>query len=128
MAAVQAFFLGGITYISSSSIAAKVLTDLKRLNCPETPTVLSILVMEDLVMAVYLPVIAALLVGGGPSQIAVSVGLAVLTVGVVLLVAIRYGPAISDFAGHESDEIVLLSIFRYGAACRRCRGTPPRTG
>ena len=29
--------LGGITYISSSGIAAKVLTDLKRLNHPETP-------------------------------------------------------------------------------------------
>jgi len=52
---LAAVLLGGITYISSSGVIAKVLTELRRLNCPETPAVLSILVIEDLAMAVYLP-------------------------------------------------------------------------
>src|SRR5579871_5388302 len=54
---LAAVLLGGVTYISSSGIAARVLEELGRLGHPETPTVLSILVLEDLAMAVYLPVV-----------------------------------------------------------------------
>ena len=50
-APVAAIVLGGVTYISSSGVIAKVLADLNRLGNRETPTVLSILVIEDLVMA-----------------------------------------------------------------------------
>ncbi|MCJ7779532.1 MAG: cation:proton antiporter, partial [Acidimicrobiia bacterium] len=46
-----AFLLGGVTYISSSGIAAKLMRDLGWLGNRETPAVLSILVIEDLVMA-----------------------------------------------------------------------------
>ena len=55
--------MAGVTYISSSGIIAKVLADLGRLGNRETPVVLSILVFEDLVMALYLPILTALLVG-----------------------------------------------------------------
>ena len=41
----EALFLGGITYISSSGIVAKVLNDLGRLGNRETPVVLSILAL-----------------------------------------------------------------------------------
>jgi CPA2 family monovalent cation:H+ antiporter-2 len=108
---LAAILLGGVTYISSSGIIAKVLSDLKRLDCPETPGLLSVLVIEDLVMAVYLPVVAVLLAGGGPERMAVSVAIAVVLVGVVLWVALRYGSRLSELASHESDEIVLLTIF-----------------
>ena len=53
----------GVTYISSSGIVAKVLADLGRLGNRETPVVLSILVFEDLAMAVYLPILTAVLIG-----------------------------------------------------------------
>lgn len=43
--------MGGVTYISSSGIIAKVLADLGRLGNRETPVVLSVLGFEDLVMA-----------------------------------------------------------------------------
>jgi len=62
-------------------------------------------------MAVYLPLIAVLLAGGGPWKITFSVAVAVVTVLVVLLVAVRYGKQISAFASHESDEVILLTIF-----------------
>lgn len=45
---LAALLLGGVTYISSSGIIAKVLADLDRMNHPETPTLISILVFEDL--------------------------------------------------------------------------------
>ena len=109
--ALAAVLLGGVTYISSSGVVAKVLAELKRLNNPETPPVISVLVIEDLAMAVYLPLIAVLLAGGGPWKITFSVAVAVVTVLVVLLVAVRYGRQISAFASHESDEVILLTIF-----------------
>ncbi len=102
--------LGGVTYISSSGIIAKVLGELGRLTSPESAPILSILVLEDLAMAVYLPLVGALLGGGNATTVAVSVCLAVTVVGVALVAAIRYGQQISVFAAHESDEIILLTI------------------
>src|SRR6202521_517889 len=62
-------------------------------------------------MAVYLPLVAVLLAGGGPAKIALSISLAIATVFLVLVVAVRYGQPLSGFAAHESDEIVLLTTF-----------------
>jgi len=108
---LPAVLLGGVTYISSSGIIAKVLAELKRLNNPETPSIISVLVLEDLAMAVYLPLMAVLLVGGGTQKVIFSVFIAIVTVVVILLVAIRYGRQISKFFLHESDEIILLTTF-----------------
>lgn len=63
---LAAILLGGVTYVSSSGVIAKVMAELRLLNNPETPAVLSILVLEDLAMAVYLPLVAVLFAGGGP--------------------------------------------------------------
>lgn len=106
---LAAVLLGGVTYISSSGVVAKVLSELGRLGNPETPLVLSVLVLEDLAMAVYLPIVGVLLVGGGPERIVLSVSLAIVAVLLVLFVAVRYGDWLSGFAAHESDEIVLLT-------------------
>ncbi len=108
---LAAVLLGGVTYVSSSGVIAKLLADLRRLENPETPAMLSILVLEDLAMAVYLPLVAILLAGGGSAKIALSVSLAIGSVFLVLLVAVRYGQPLSHFAAHESDEIVLLTTF-----------------
>jgi CPA2 family monovalent cation:H+ antiporter-2 len=108
---LPAVLLGGVTYISSSGVIAKVLAELKRLENPETPTVLAILVLEDLAMAVYLPIVAVLLLGGSGAKIAVSVAIAIVAVLIVLVIAIRFGQPLSRFFGHESDEIILLSVF-----------------
>jgi monovalent cation:H+ antiporter-2, CPA2 family len=108
---LPSILLGGVTLISSSGIIARVLSELDRMNSPETPTVLSILVLEDLMMAVYLPLVAVLLAGGGPTRILVSVGIACAAVLVVLFVATRYGHSLSSFVAHQSDEVVLLTVF-----------------
>jgi CPA2 family monovalent cation:H+ antiporter-2 len=108
---LAAVLLGGVTYISSSGVIAKVLAELRRLECPETPVILSILVLEDLAMAVYLPLVAVLLAGGDAKKMAVSVSVAVVTVFLVLLVAVRFGKRLSGFLAHQSDEIILLTAF-----------------
>ncbi len=108
---LAAILLGGITYISSSGVIAKVLTELRRLNNPETPSILSVLVLEDLAMAIYLPLVAVLIVGGRPAGVALSVAVAILVVCGVLVTAVRYGDNISRLAAHQSDEIILLTIF-----------------
>jgi monovalent cation:H+ antiporter-2, CPA2 family len=108
---LAAVLLGGVTYVSSSGVIAKVLAELRRLNNAETPAVLSILVLEDLAMAVYLPLVAVLLAGGGPARMTLSVSLALATVLLVLALAVRYGLPLSRLVAHQSDEIVLLTIF-----------------
>src|ERR1700748_679022 len=108
---LAAVLLGGITYISSSGVVAKVLSELKRINNPETPMILAVLVLEDLAMAVYLPLVGVSLLGGGPAKVAVSVAVAVVVVGLVLFLALRYGRQISKLVAHESDEIILLTTF-----------------
>jgi CPA2 family monovalent cation:H+ antiporter-2 len=106
---IAAILLGGVTYISSSGVIAKVLTDLERLGNRETPSILSMLVIEDLAMAVYLPLVAVLLVGGGLATGLVSLGVAVVTVALVLLTALRFGELISRVLFSRSDEVVLLT-------------------
>ena len=110
-AVLPSVLLGGITLITSSGIAARVLSELRRMESPETSTVLSILVLEDLMMAVYLPLVAVLLAGGGATKILISVSIACAAVLIVLFIATRYGEKFSSIFAHQSDEIVLLSIF-----------------
>lgn len=106
---LPAVLLGGITYISSSGVIARVLAELHRMDKPETPLVLSILVQEDLAMAVYLPLVAVVLSGGGTARIAISVCVAIAVVSIALLAALRWGPQLSRLVAHESDEIILLT-------------------
>lgn len=108
---VAALLLGGVTYISSSGIIAKVLTDLDRLGNRETPSVLSLLVLEDLAMAVYLPLVAALLVGGTAISTLGDVGIALAAAALALIVALRYGERVSRLVAHRSEEVVLLTTF-----------------
>jgi CPA2 family monovalent cation:H+ antiporter-2 len=108
---LAAILLGGVTYISSSGVIAKVLAELGRMNNRETPIVISILVLEDLAMAVYLPLVAVLLIGQEISQAALSILIALATVGAVLFVAVKYGKKFSALIAHQSDEVILFTTF-----------------
>jgi len=108
---LASILLGGVTYISSSGVIAKVLNELGRMNKPETSVILSILVIEDLAMAVYLPLVAVLLIGQSWLSGLISILIALVTVSVVLFVAVRYGENISHNISHESNEIILLTTF-----------------
>ena len=102
--------LGGITFVSSSGIISRTLHELGRTGAPETPTVLSILVLEDLAMAVYLPVVDAQIGAGGIGRMILSVAVAMATVLIALFLATRYGKSLSAFFGQQTDEVILLSV------------------
>jgi CPA2 family monovalent cation:H+ antiporter-2 len=105
-----ALVLAGITWVSSSGVIAKVLGDLGRLGNRETPVILSVLVIEDLAMAFYLPLITAVLAGVGLIGGLQALAVAVVTVVAVLVVAIRYGHTISSFMSVKDPEALLLSV------------------
>jgi CPA2 family monovalent cation:H+ antiporter-2 len=107
---IPAVFLGGVTYISSSGIIARTLDDLGWMGNRETSLVLGVLVIEDLVMAGFLPLATVLLVGGRPARVAVSIAVAAVVVCVVLAIAARFGPAISRAVFSRSDEALLFGI------------------
>jgi len=105
-----ALVLAGITWVSSSGVIAKVLGDLGRLGNRETPVILSVLVIEDLAMAFYLPLVTAVLAGVGLIGGLKSLGVAVVTVVAVLVVAIRYGRQISALISAKDAEALLLGV------------------
>jgi CPA2 family monovalent cation:H+ antiporter-2 len=107
---VAAVVLAGVTWVSSSGVIAKVLGDLGRLGNRETPVILSILVLEDLSMAVYLPIITALLAGTGLAAGGITLAIALGVAGLVLLLAVRYGRHISRFVSNEDPEKLLLVV------------------
>ena len=107
---LPAAVLGGVTYVSSSGVIAKLLHDLGRVGNRETPVVLSILVIEDLAMAVYLPMLAGLLIGGLTVSGLVTAAAAVVGVVVFLAIAQRLEVGVSRLVFSHSDEALLLTI------------------
>ena len=106
----EAVLLAGITYISSSGVISKVLTDLGRLGNRETPAILSVLVLEDLAMTVYLPVAAVVIAGDEISDAAITVAIALSVTLLALVGAIRYGHHLTRAISTRSDEALLLGV------------------
>ncbi|MGH8914014.1 MAG: cation:proton antiporter [Acidimicrobiia bacterium] len=107
---LDSLFLGGITYISSSGVVAKLLADLGWTGNRETPIVLSILVFEDLAMAMILPILGAVALGGSLAGTIGSVVAALALVGVILAIASRHGDQLSRVAFSGTNEVNLLTV------------------
>lgn len=107
---VTAFLLGGVTYISSSGIIAKLISDLDRIANRETPVVLALLVMEDIAMAVFLPITGVLIVGASPLEGITSVVVALAVVVGALTVSMRYSAHMSRVLDTRSREVLLLTV------------------
>jgi CPA2 family monovalent cation:H+ antiporter-2 len=108
---VPALFLGGVTYISSTGVIAKLLNDLGWTGNRETPVVLSILVFEDLAMAILLPTLVVLTLGGTTAGALLTIGLAVGVMAIAIALAYRQGDWLGDLVFHRSDEVSLLTVF-----------------
>lgn len=103
----------GITTISSSAIAAKVLVDLRRTANPETEMILGIIMFEDVFLALYLSIVSGLVLSQATSVGAV-IGSAALALGFMigLLVIGRLAvPLLNRLLNISSDEVFLLVIF-----------------
>ena len=101
----SAVLLGAVTWVSSSGVAAKILSESGRLEAPEAPVVLAILVLEDVAMAVFLPIATWALAGGAVAGLIVTLA----AVGLALLLAFRSGRIVPRLVDHRSDEVVLFT-------------------
>lgn len=103
------FALAGVTYISSSGIVTQVAREMGWKSRPEWKALLSVLVLEDLVMAPYLPVIVA--ITGAASLLA---GIATVSFGLILVAFLLFigtkGVAISRRLLEPRDGAAFLLI------------------
>jgi monovalent cation:H+ antiporter-2, CPA2 family len=102
--------LAGATWVSSSGIIARLLTDLRRVGNRETPSVLSVLVLEDFAMAAYLPLLAVLASGGTWWQAVLGVLGGVGAVVLALGASQRWGHLVSRLISHPEPEQFLLRV------------------
>ncbi|MFD0559028.1 potassium/proton antiporter membrane subunit (CPA2 family) [Stackebrandtia endophytica] len=107
---IAAMVMGGVTLVTSSGVTAKVLGDLGWLGNRETPTVLSVLVMEDLVMAIYLPIVTTMLAGLALAQASIGLAVAAVAVTAALLIAAKFGGVVERFLSSPSNEILVLKV------------------
>ena len=91
-AMIPAFLIAGIVYISSSAVITKTLLDIGWIANPESAPLLGTLVFEDIVIAIYLAVISAVVLGGEDLTLAArSVGIALGFI-LLLILLVYFGP------------------------------------
>jgi CPA2 family monovalent cation:H+ antiporter-2 len=105
-----AIFLGAVVYPSSSAVITKTLVDLGWIADPESETIIGVLVVEDLVMAVYLAVLAVVAFDLEASAAIVSMGRSAgLLLGFALL-AVYGGRYVERVLDTRSNEVFLLRV------------------
>jgi len=95
-ALLPALLVAGVVYVSSSAVITKSLLDLGWIANPESAPLLGVLVFEDLVVALYLAVVTALVAGGSDvsaatQSVAIAFGFLVL-----LLVLVAAGTGLFE--------------------------------
>jgi CPA2 family monovalent cation:H+ antiporter-2 len=112
--ALEALLLAGVVYISSSAIITKSLIELGWIADPEAESILGLLVFEDIVIAVYLAIVAALALGGtggaGGGGALTAVGISLAVVALLALLAFRGTPIVERVLDTRSDEQFLVRI------------------
>lgn len=103
--------MGGVTYISSSGIIAKLITDLKRLGNRETPMLLSVLVVEDMVMAVFLPIIGVWAAGGSFGLGVALASAALMSFYIVIRYSTFFSQRVSKLLMTKSPDLLVLTVF-----------------
>ena len=101
--------MAGITYISSSGVVSRLLTDLRRLGNRETPAVLAVLVLEDFAMAAYLPLLAVLAAGGAWWHAVAGMAIAMAALAVAFVASYRWGHMVARLVPPDS-ELLLLRV------------------
>jgi CPA2 family monovalent cation:H+ antiporter-2 len=109
-----AMVLGGITYVSSSGIASQLMKETGWQRSEVSRRVTTVLVVEDLTLAPYLPLLATLVAGLGAIAGFLSVTSAILITGLALLIAFRGQDAIGRVLNTQAQGGLLLTVF--GAA------------
>jgi CPA2 family monovalent cation:H+ antiporter-2 len=107
----EALVLAGIMGISSSAIVGKLLVELNRVGSEETPTVLGVIVIEDVFLAFYLALLQPVLgkadgIGEAAGDIAVAFGVLI-----ALALVARYGTKLAGRLADVRDDELFIVLF-----------------
>jgi CPA2 family monovalent cation:H+ antiporter-2 len=109
-----ALALGGITYVSSSGIAAQLIKEMGWRRSEVSKRAIGILVFEDLALAPYLPLLTAVVLGASAWTGVISVAVALAITGLVILISFRGTARWSKILDPNEPGGLLLTVF--GAA------------
>lgn len=109
-----AVVLGGITYVSSSGIASQMMKETGWQRSEVSRRVTTVLVVEDLTLAPYLPLLTTLVAGAGAIAGFLSVTVAILVTALALLFSFRGENALGRILNVQAQGGLLLTVF--GAA------------
>lgn len=88
---IGALLLGGISYVSSSGIATQFIKEARWHRLESTKRAVSVLVVEDLFLAPYLPILSAITSGVAVATGLISVSTALIITGAALIFSSRGG-------------------------------------
>ena len=113
----EALIIAGITATSSSAIITKLLIELRRLANRETPTILGIMVLEDVFVAIYLAIVGVIL-GGSTDVWAIVLQLAISFTFLIAMFALaRFGgKVVSRLIQTKDDELFTILFFGLAVA------------
>lgn len=106
-----ALLLGGITYVSSSGIASELIRESGWARSQLAKRTIAVLISEDLMLAPYLPFLTSSLLGVGVLGGFISVSLALLVTGFVLLISVKRQNLLLPIFRRFSASALLLSVF-----------------
>jgi CPA2 family monovalent cation:H+ antiporter-2 len=109
-----AFALAGITYVSSSGIAAQLIKELGWRRSEVAKRAIGVLVFEDLALAPYLPLLTSVVLGVAVWSGFVSVALALAITGLVILISFKGSSKLVKILDPNEPGGLLLTVF--GAA------------
>jgi CPA2 family monovalent cation:H+ antiporter-2 len=108
---VGALALGGITYVSSSGIAAQMMREFGWNRSEVSRRVTTVLVIEDLALAPFLPLLSTLIAGLGVVAGVISVGVALAVTAVALVISLKGQDAFGRILNTSSQGALLLTVF-----------------
>jgi CPA2 family monovalent cation:H+ antiporter-2 len=113
--AIGSLVWGGIIYATSSAIVCKSIIDLKRSANPETEHVLSVLVFEDLAMALLVALCAGVASGGGLEWglVALSMIKALAFCAALIAIAVYAARLLERLLNPHPAELGLMIIFSF---------------
>ena len=109
-----ALALAGITYVSSSGIAAQLIKEMGYRRSEVSKRAIGVLVFEDLALAPYLPLLTSVVLGVSAWSGLITVSLALAITGLVILVSFRGSSGFQKFLDPNEPGGLLLTVF--GAA------------
>jgi CPA2 family monovalent cation:H+ antiporter-2 len=106
-----ALALAGITYVSSSGIAAQLIKEMGFRKSEVSKRAIGVLVFEDLALAPYLPLLSAVVLGVSVWSGLLTVGLALAITGLVILVSFKGSSRFQKFLDPNEPGGLLLTVF-----------------